>query len=95
MYFCEFEARLIYIVNSRTAGTIKRDPVSKTNKQTNKLSKIKLKLKIKSWRHGSEVKSASCSCRERFNSQHPHDSSQLSLTPVPEDLISAHRQAKQ
>ena len=36
------------------------------------------------WRDGSLVKSTICSCRgPRFNSQHPHGSSQLSVTPVP------------
>jgi hypothetical protein len=32
----EFEASLVYKVSSRTARAIQRNPVSKTNKQTNK-----------------------------------------------------------
>ena len=40
-----------------------------------------------SWRNGLVVKSTSCSSRgPGFSSQHPHGSSQVSLTPVPEDL---------
>jgi hypothetical protein len=35
----------------------------------------------------------SCSPKRlRFNSQHPHGSSQLSITPVPGDLTPSHRQ---
>ena len=38
------------------------------------------------WSHGSMVKSIGCSFRgPGFNSQHPHGSSQLSATAVPED----------
>jgi hypothetical protein len=33
-----------------------------------------------------------CSFRvPRFNSQHPHDSSQLSSTPIPGDLTHSHK----
>ena len=33
------------------------------------------------WRDGSEVRSTDCSCRgPKFNSQQPHDGSQLSVT---------------
>jgi hypothetical protein len=35
----EFEASLVYKVSSRTARAIQRNPVSKTNKQTNKQTK--------------------------------------------------------
>jgi hypothetical protein len=35
----EFEASLVYKVSSRTARAIQRNPVSKTNKQTNKQNK--------------------------------------------------------
>jgi hypothetical protein len=39
------------------------------------------------WRDGLAVKGIGCSSRgARFNSQHPHISSQLSGTPVPENL---------
>ena len=31
---CEFKASLVYRVSSRTARATQRDPVSKTNKQT-------------------------------------------------------------
>ena len=45
------------------------------------------------WRDGSEVESTGCSSRgPEFNSQHPHGSSQLSVTPGPGDLPSSHRQ---
>ena len=38
---------------------------------------------------GSVVKSTDCSSRgPRFNSQHPHGGSQLSVAPVPEDPAS-------
>ena len=32
---CEFEASLVYVVSSRKAKATQRNPVSKTNKQTN------------------------------------------------------------
>jgi hypothetical protein len=39
------------------------------------------------WRDGSVVESTSCSCRgPEFNSQHPQDSSCLSVTAAPEDM---------
>ena len=41
---------------------------------------------------GLAVKSTGCSSRwPRFNSQHPHDSSQLSVTPVAGDLTFSYR----
>ena len=44
------------------------------------------------WRDGLAVKSTSCSSRgPEFNSQHPHGSSKLSVTPVPGDLTPSHR----
>jgi hypothetical protein len=46
------------------------------------------------WRDGSAVKNTGCSSRRPgFNSQHPHGTSQLSVTPVPEDLAPFHRHA--
>ena len=39
MDLCEFEASMVYIVNSRTAKAIQRNPVSKTNKQISKPNK--------------------------------------------------------
>jgi hypothetical protein len=40
---------------------------------------------------GSEVKSPGCSSKgPRFNSQHPHGSLQISVTPVPGDLTPSH-----
>ena len=40
------------------------------------------------WRDSSAVKNTDCSFRgPGFNSQHPHDSSQPSITPVPRDLM--------
>jgi hypothetical protein len=39
----EFEASLVYKVNSRTARAIQRNPVLKTNKQTKKTKKPKNK----------------------------------------------------
>ena len=44
----------------------------------------------------SAVESTDCSSRgPRFNSQHPHNSTYLSVTPVPGDLTPSHRiQAK-
>jgi hypothetical protein len=39
------------------------------------------------------LKSTGCSSRgPHFNSQHPHDGSQLYVTPVPGDPIPSHRQ---
>jgi hypothetical protein len=53
---------------------------------------IKAQLNEKGWRNNSMVKSDGCSFRRpKFNSQHPHGSSQLSVTPVPRDLT-LHRQ---
>jgi hypothetical protein len=44
------------------------------------------------WRGGSAVESTGCSFREwGFDSQHPHGSSQLSVTPVPGDPTPSHR----
>ena len=43
---------------------------------------------------GSAVKSTYCSSRgPGFNSQHPHGSSQLSVTPVSDTLTQTHMQA--
>ena len=36
----EFEASLVYKVSSRAARAIQRNPVSKTNKQTNKQKEL-------------------------------------------------------
>lgn len=45
-------------------------------------------VKVVGQRDGSLVKSAGCSSREAgFNSQHPHGSSQLFVTPVSGDDI--------
>jgi predicted RNA-binding protein YlxR (DUF448 family) len=46
-WICEFEASLDYKVNSRTARTIQRNPVSKNkNKQTNKQTNKKLAMEL-------------------------------------------------
>ena len=51
-----------------------------------------LKKKVGAGRIGSVVMSTGCSSKgPRFNSQHPHGSSQLSVTPVPGDLTPSHR----
>jgi hypothetical protein len=42
----KFEASLVYKVSSRTASDVQKDPVSKTNKQTNK-NKEKLDVATK------------------------------------------------
>ena len=41
------------------------------------------------WREGSVVKSTGSCPGPRFNSQHPHDGSQLPVTPVPGDPMSS------
>jgi hypothetical protein len=47
------------------------------------------------WRDGSVVKSIEYSAREpRFNSQYPHGSSQLSVTPVSDTFMQTHVQSK-
>jgi hypothetical protein len=43
----EFKASLVYRVSCRTARAIQRNPVSKTNKQTNKQTKRKKEKKRK------------------------------------------------
>jgi hypothetical protein len=43
-WISEFEASLVYKVSSRTARAIQRNPVSKTNKQTNKQTKPELAI---------------------------------------------------
>jgi hypothetical protein len=49
------------------------------------------KVKLWWWSDGSLVKSTDCSSRgPRFNSQHLHGSSQLSVTPVSGDLVPSH-----
>jgi hypothetical protein len=49
--------------------------------------------KIRAWRDGSAVKNTGCSPRgTELNSQHPHGSSQLSVTPAPRDLMASGRQ---
>ena len=54
-----------------------------------------LKRFILGWRGGSGVKSTGYSSRgPGFNSQHLHDSSHLSVTPVPGDLTQIYMQAK-
>lgn len=46
-------------------------------------STLKKNIKMEGWVDGSEVKSIYCSYRRpKFNSWHPHDSSQLTVTPV-------------
>jgi hypothetical protein len=45
----EFEASLVYKGSSRTARAIQRNPVSKTNKQTNKKKKKKEKKRNTTW----------------------------------------------
>ena len=50
------------------------------------LGKAYTKEPAPGWRDSSVVKSTDYSSRgPRFNSQHPHGSSQLSVTPVPGD----------
>ena len=50
------------------------------------LLRLVLKLAvIWGWRHGSAVERTSSHRTFRFNSQHPHGGSQLSVTPVPEN----------
>jgi hypothetical protein len=47
---------------------------------------------MRAQRDGSAIKSTDCSSRgHRFNSQHPHSSSQLCMTPVPENWTPSHR----
>jgi hypothetical protein len=46
-WISEFEASLVYRVSSRTARATQRNPVSKTNKQTNKKQKQKKERKRK------------------------------------------------
>ena len=47
---------------------------------------LKLKTNKEGWRDGSALKSTGCSSRRPgFNTQHPHSSSQLSVTPAPGD----------
>jgi hypothetical protein len=44
------------------------------------------------WRDGSVVKSMTCDSKgPGFNSQHPHGSSQLSVTPGAGDMTTSHR----
>ena len=54
----------------------------------------KSKIKMEGWRDVSEVKNTDCSCRGLgFNSQYPHGTTQLSVTPVPGDPTLSHRHA--
>jgi hypothetical protein len=81
----EFEASLVYKVSSRTARTIQRNPVSKTNKTNKQKTKTKKKKRRKEctgsgWRDDSVVKSTVCSSRgPEFISQQPHGGSQPSV----------------
>lgn len=51
-----------------------------------------LKAIMRGWRDVSVVKSIGCSSRGSvFDSQKPHDSTQLSVTPGPKDLAPPHR----
>jgi hypothetical protein len=53
-----------------------------------RLGTVYLRSIREDWRDGSVVKSTGCSSRgPGFNSHLPHGGSQLSITPVPEDLI--------
>jgi hypothetical protein len=75
----EFEASLVYRVSSRTARATQRNPVSEKNHL---------------W-EGGEIKVqwlgafAAFFGGPRFISQHPHDGSQSSVTPIPEDPVLA------
>jgi hypothetical protein len=65
--FCEFEANLVYRMNSRTAKAAQSNPVLKNKKTLG-------------WRDGSAVKSTDYSSRDpQFNSQQPHGGSQPSV----------------
>jgi hypothetical protein len=46
----EFKDSLVYRLSSRTARATQRNPVSKTNKQTNKQTKGKCQAAAKTWR---------------------------------------------
>ena len=49
---------------------------------------LKTLIKFGGWRDGSAMKSICCSHRVLgFHSQHAHDSSQLSVNPVPGDTL--------
>ena len=49
------------------------------------------KCRAGGWRNDSAVKSTGCSLSgPEFDSQHPHDILELSVTPVPGDLIPAY-----
>lgn len=64
----------------------------KNKKLLHRLNQTQVKRETGDWRNGSVVKSTSCSsCGPRFNSQHPNESLQLPITPVPGDLISSHQ----
>ena len=52
-----------------------------------------LKTDIQDWRDGLAIKSTGSSRGPRFDSQHPHGRSQLSVTPVPGHLTATHRHA--
>lgn len=76
----------------------------KTSITSNELSYLPLRneqahfgitIKMKCWhqRDGSTVKSTDCSSKgSRFNSQHSHGSSRLSVAPDPGELTPSHRQ---
>ena len=60
--------------------------------QLYKWQDFSIEIKPRGWRDGSEVGSTVCPSRgPRFNSQHPHGSSQLSVNPVPGSLTPSHR----
>jgi hypothetical protein len=80
-----FEASLVYRVNSRTARPTEKPCLENKTKQ-NKTKKQKQKQKkehlllLWGWSDGSEVKSTDCSSRgPEFKSQQPHGGSQPSV----------------
>ena len=77
-HISESEANLVYRASSRTARATQRNATSKRKK--NFFLFFCFTHELETWISNSEW--------PRFNSQHPHGSSQPSATPVPEDQTS-------
>lgn len=76
------------LLHSILSGTKSRTNTILKNQVTRLTSDIKVFNRV--WREGPGVKSTSCSCQgPGLGSQHPHDSSQHCITPVPGDMKSS------
>jgi hypothetical protein len=90
---------LLFLLNMRTGGIVKWLESLRTRAKLylvlDTIPQISYFLKNIIIGTGEMAQRLSCSSRRfRFNSQHPHGSAHLSVTPVPGDLTPSHRHTR-